>query len=81
MFVRITWGKLKPGSWNHHEAAYRKVMPKTLDVPGISTVFSAEMCTLKTKRMHQLWESLLADSHCKAEQQLPCHGALQWQLR
>jgi heme-degrading monooxygenase HmoA len=35
MFMRITWGKLKPGAWNGYEAAYKKVMPKTLEVPGI----------------------------------------------
>jgi len=35
MFMRITWGKLKPGAWNDYEAAYRKVMPQTLEVPGI----------------------------------------------
>jgi heme-degrading monooxygenase HmoA len=35
MFIRITWDKLKPSSWNDYEAAYRKVMPQTLDVPGI----------------------------------------------
>jgi heme-degrading monooxygenase HmoA len=35
MFMRITWGKLKPGAWDSYEAAYRKVMPQTLAVPGI----------------------------------------------
>jgi heme-degrading monooxygenase HmoA len=35
MFMRITWGKLKPGAWNDYEAAYKKVMPRALDVPGI----------------------------------------------
>ena len=35
MFIRITWGKLKSGSWNDYEAAYRKIMPQTLDVPGM----------------------------------------------
>jgi heme-degrading monooxygenase HmoA len=35
MFMRITWGKLKPGAWNDYEAAYKKVMPQTLEVPGI----------------------------------------------
>jgi heme-degrading monooxygenase HmoA len=35
MFMRITWGKLKPGAWNDYEAAYKKVMPRALDVPGV----------------------------------------------
>jgi heme-degrading monooxygenase HmoA len=35
MFMRITWGKLKSGAWDQYEAAYRKVMPQTLEVPGI----------------------------------------------
>ena len=33
--MRITWGKLKPGAWNDYETAYKKVMPQTLEVPGI----------------------------------------------
>jgi heme-degrading monooxygenase HmoA len=35
MFMRITWGKLKPGAWNDYEAAFKRVMPQTLEVPGI----------------------------------------------
>jgi heme-degrading monooxygenase HmoA len=35
MFIRITWGKLKPGAWDDYEAAFRKVMPQTMGAPGI----------------------------------------------
>jgi heme-degrading monooxygenase HmoA len=35
MFMRITWGKLKPGAWSDYEAAFKRVMPQTLEVPGI----------------------------------------------
>ena len=35
MFIRITWGKLKPGAWKDYEAAFRKVMPQTMRAPGI----------------------------------------------
>ncbi|HEY7382953.1 MAG TPA: antibiotic biosynthesis monooxygenase [Beijerinckiaceae bacterium] len=35
MFIRITWGKLKPGAWDDYEAAFRKVMPQTMGAAGM----------------------------------------------
>jgi heme-degrading monooxygenase HmoA len=35
MFIRITWGKLKPGAWDDYEAAFKKVMPQTMGAPGV----------------------------------------------
>lgn len=26
MYMRIVWGKLRPGQWDHYEAAYRNVL-------------------------------------------------------
>lgn len=35
MFVRITWGKIKPGQWQGYEDAYKKGTALTSDAPGL----------------------------------------------
>ena len=36
MFVRMVWGKLRPGSWAEYESHYRNsVVGNTNDVPGL----------------------------------------------
>ena len=34
MYVRITWGRLNPGSWDEYEAAYVKASDVDTDIPG-----------------------------------------------
>jgi len=35
MHVRIIYGKLKPGTWDAYEAAYKQVMAKAGAIPGL----------------------------------------------
>ena len=35
MRVRIIYGKLRPGTWDAYEAAYKEVMAKSGQVPGL----------------------------------------------
>ncbi len=36
MFVRMVWGKLRPGSWNEYESHYKEnVVGKANDVTGL----------------------------------------------
>lgn len=35
MFMRITWGKVKPGQWNGYEQAYKKATSITKNAKGL----------------------------------------------
>lgn len=35
MFMRITWGKIKPGQWQGYEEAYRKGTTQTRGAKGL----------------------------------------------
>jgi heme-degrading monooxygenase HmoA len=35
MYMRITWGKLRPGSWDEYEATYASVVDEVGSIPGL----------------------------------------------
>ena len=35
MRVRIVYGKLRPGTWDAYEAAYKEVMERSGQIPGL----------------------------------------------
>lgn len=35
MYMRITWGKLKPGTWTQYEQAYRQIVAQMQGFPGL----------------------------------------------
>lgn len=35
MFMRITWGKIKPGQWEGYEKAYKEATTLTKDAKGL----------------------------------------------
>lgn len=59
MYMRIVWGKLRPGQWEHYEAAYTNVLrPESETIRGLRGRWLARDLTDRDAGYSvSLWES------------------------
>jgi heme-degrading monooxygenase HmoA len=58
MLMRVTWGKIKPGSWDEYEKLWNTYAKRTADTPGLKGRYLArDTETTDAGYSISLWES------------------------
>lgn len=58
MLMRVTWGKIKPGSWDEYERLWNAYAKRTSNVPGLKGRYLARDAeTTDAGYSISLWES------------------------
>jgi heme-degrading monooxygenase HmoA len=61
MYLRISWGALKPGTWDDYEATHRRVVPGVGSVDGLrGRIIARDVDRPDTGYSISMWESLEA---------------------
>ena len=61
MFLRISWGALKPGTWEEYEATHQRVVPGVGEVEGLrGRIVARDVDRPDTGYSISLWDSLAA---------------------
>ena len=59
MFLRISWGALKPGTWEDYEATHQRVVPGAGEVVGLrGRIVARDVDRPDTGYSISLWDSL-----------------------
>jgi heme-degrading monooxygenase HmoA len=59
MFLRISWGALKPGTWEDYEATHQRVVPGIGEVEGLrGRIVARDVDRPDTGYSISLWDSL-----------------------
>jgi quinol monooxygenase YgiN len=58
VYMRISWGRVNPGTWDDYEAAFMEGVKEAGDVPGlVRRIFSRDLDDPDTGYSVSVWES------------------------